>query len=153
RELDRVNLRIKKLIRLTLDDETDDVPQAAQDAHRALRVEKRGLEQRLTLFDAKSAGVVPHPSAVKALARDVDTLYEMLRDDPDNPECRVALGNLIERVLVHPTGFNQPYDVSLFGRHAAYVGDLPLFLEYQAKNPTQNQAVARINRVNATVPS
>ena len=64
----------------------------------------------------------------------------MLRDDPDNPECRVALGNLIERVLVHPTGFNQPYDVSLFGRHAAYVGDLPLFLEYQAKNPTQNQA-------------
>src|SRR5262249_51857754 len=91
RELDRVNLQIKKLIRLTLDDETDDVSQEAQDAHKALRIEKRGLEQRLTLLDAKGAGVVPHPSAVKALARDVDTLHEMLRDDPDNPECRMAL--------------------------------------------------------------
>jgi len=51
--------------------------------------------------------VVPRPNAVRALARDVDTLHEMLKDNPDSPECRIALGNLIERVLVHPTGFRE----------------------------------------------
>jgi hypothetical protein len=29
--------------------------------------------------------------------------------------------------MVHPTGFNQPYEVTVLARHAAYVGDLPLF--------------------------
>ena len=32
-------------------------------------------------------------------------------------------------------------------------GDLPLFPEYEAKKPVQNQAVTRINKVNAIVPS
>jgi hypothetical protein len=34
------------------------------------------------MLDAKSDGTISHPSAVKALARDVDTLHEMLRDNP-----------------------------------------------------------------------
>jgi site-specific DNA recombinase len=153
RELDRVELKIKKLIRLTEDDASEDVPQEARDRMKELRVAQRGLKQRLTLLDAKVTGVVPHPNKVKALARDVDTLHEMLRDDPDNPACRIALGNLIERALVHPTGYNQPYDVSLLARHAAYVGELPLFPEYVAKNSLENQAIARIKAVNAVVPS
>jgi DNA invertase Pin-like site-specific DNA recombinase len=153
RELDRVDLKIKKLIRIAEDDDSEDVPQETLDRLKELRVAQRGLRQRLTLLDAKVTGVVPHPSKVKALARDVDTLHEMLRDDPDNPACRIALGNLIERALVHPTGYNQPYDVSLLARHAAYVGELPLFPEYIAKNSMENQAIARIKVVNAVVPS
>ena len=94
-----------------------------------------------------------HPNALKALARDVDTLNQMLRDSPDNPACRMALGNLIERVAVHPTGNGEPYDVSLFARHAAYVGELPLFPEYETKNSATNQRLARINIGNAIVPS
>jgi len=70
----------------------------------------------------------------------------MLKDTPDDPACRMALGNLIERVLVHPTGYNQPYDVSLYARHAAYAGTLPLF-------PHEDQGVIRSNRGNAMVPS
>ena len=130
-----------------------DVPQDVLDRLKELRIEQRGLKQRLTLLDAKTTGAVPHPSRVQALARDVDTLHEMLRHEPDTAACRLALGNLIERVLVHPTGYNEPYDVSLYARHAAYVGDLPLFPEYEAKKPVQNQAVTRINKVNAIVPS
>jgi hypothetical protein len=60
--------------------------------------------------------------------------------------CRIALGNLIERVLVHPTAANQPYDVSLYARHAAYSGTLPLF-------PHENHVINRPNRGNAVVPS
>jgi site-specific DNA recombinase len=153
RELDRVDLRIKKIIRLIEDDDGDDVPQEVRDRMRELRAEQRGLKQRLEMLDAKITGVTPHPSVVKALAKDVDTLHEMLKDNPDDPACRMALGNLIERVLVHPTGHNQPYDVSLYARHAAYVGELPLFPEYEARKSAKHQTLARINSVNATVPS
>jgi len=153
RELDRVDLRIKKIIRLTEDDESDDVPEEVRDRLKVLRVEQRGLRQRLEMIGGKANVATLHPNAIKALARDVDTLHEMLKDSPDDPVGRMALGNLIERVLVHPTGHNQPYDVSLFARHAAYVGELPLFPAYKAKNMTTNQILRRINIGNAIVPS
>jgi site-specific DNA recombinase len=153
RDLDRVDLKIKKIIRLTEDDDSNDVPQEALDRMKELRAEQRGLKQRLTMLDAKITGATPHPNTVKALARDVDTLHKMLKDNPDDPACRMALGNLIERVAVHPTGSNLPYDVSLFARHAAYVGELPLFPEYEPKKSMENQSVRRINTGNAIVPS
>jgi len=59
RELDRIDLRIKKIIRLTEDDDSDDVPQEARDRLKELRVEQRGLQQRLTLLDARATAVVP----------------------------------------------------------------------------------------------
>jgi site-specific DNA recombinase len=150
RELDRVDLRIKKLIRLTEDDESEDVPQEARDRLKALRIEQRGLQQRLVILDASGQGATLLPTAIKALARDVDTLHQMLQDNPDDPACRLALGNLIDRVLVHPTGLHQPYDVSLLARHAAYVGDLPLFPEFQKKKTQENQSICPVN---AAVPS
>jgi site-specific DNA recombinase len=153
RELDRVDLRIKKIVRLIEDDESDDVPQELDDRYKELRVEQRGLKQRREMLDTKITGATPHPSAVKALARDVDTLHKMLKDNPDDPACRMALGNLIERVLVHPTGHNRPYDVSLLARHAAYTGELPLFPEYEAKQSVTNHRLSRINTGNAIVPS
>jgi site-specific DNA recombinase len=153
RELARVDLRIKKIIRLTEDDESDDVPQEVVERLKVLRVEQRGLQQRLEMIGGRTNVATLHPNAIKALARDVDTLHAMLQDSPDDPACRMALGNLIERVLVHPTGFNQPYDVSLFARHAAYVGELPLFPAYKAKNTAENQLLGRINTGNAIVPS
>ena len=149
---DRVDLRIKKIIRLIEDDENDDVPQEMQDRYKELRVEQRGLIQRLALLDATSHAPLL-PSAVKALARDVDTLHTMLLDNPDDPACRMALGNLIERVLVHPTGYNEGYDVSLYARHAAYSGTLPLFPHARDNNPVRKQSLARINIGNAIVPS
>jgi site-specific DNA recombinase len=153
RELDRVDLRIKKLMRLIEDDDGDDVPQDLMDRNRELRAEHKGLTQRLAALDAQCSGATMHPNAQKALARDVDTLHKMLKENPDDPACRMALGNLIERVAVHPTGNGQPYDVSLFARHAAYVGELPLFPEYEAKNSAKNQRLARSNTGNAIVPS
>ena len=47
--------------------------------------------------------------------------------------------------------------MSLYARHAAYVGEMPLFSKYRAKNSMKNQedtrSVPRTNRVNATVLS
>lgn len=151
RELDRVELRIKKIIRLTEDDEGDDVSPEVQARYRELKVEQRGLQQRIALLDA-NAHTPLLPSAVKALARDVETLHTMLMDSPDDPVCRIALGNLIERALVHPTGTGQPYDVSLYARHAAYAGTMALFPTVENFS-TRNQPLTRINSGNAIVPS
>jgi hypothetical protein len=140
-------------MRLIEDDDGEDVPQDMRDRMRELRAEHKGLKQRLETLDAQCSGATMHPNAQKALARDVDTLHKMLRDNPDDPACRMALGNLIERAAVHPTGNSQPYDVSLFARHAAYVGDLPLFPEYEVKKSAKHQRLGRINSDNAIVPS
>lgn len=152
RELDRVDLRIKKIVRLIEDDEADDVPAEVQARYKELRVEQRGLQQRLALLSASDHTPLL-PGAVKALAKSVDTLHTMLIDNPDDPACRIALGNLIERALVHPAGFNQPYDVSLYARHAAYEGTLPLFPNVTENNSIRKQSLNRINIGNAIVPS
>jgi site-specific DNA recombinase len=152
RELDRVDLRMKKIVRLIEDDESDEVPPEVQARYKELRVEQRGLQQRIALLDAKDHTPLL-PSAVKALARDVDTLHTMLMDNPDDPACRLALGNLIERVLVHPTGYNEGYDVSLYARHAAYSGTLPLFPHARDNNHIRKQALNRTDIDHAMVPS
>lgn len=152
REKDRVDLRIKKLVRLIEEDESDDVSPEQQARYKELRVEQRGLQQRIALLDANDHTPLL-PSTVKALARDVDTLHTMLMDNPDDPACRMALGNLIERVLVHPTGYNETYDVSLYARHAAYSGTLPLFPHARDNNPVRKQALIRTDIDNAMVPS
>jgi site-specific DNA recombinase len=152
RELDRVDLRIKKIVRLIEDDESDDVPPEIQARYKELRVEQRGLQQRIALLNASSHTPLL-PSAVRALARDVDTLHTMLLDNPDDPACRIALGNLIERVVVHPTGYNEPYDVSLYARHAAYTGSLPLFPRAPDNNPVRKRALSRTDIDHDIVPS
>jgi hypothetical protein len=146
RELDRVNLRIRKLTKLTLDDESEDIPQDIQDEHRELRIQQRGLQQRLALIDAAKPQAPLLASAVKALARDVETLHAMLQKNPNDPACRIALHNLVERVVVYPTGHNEPYDVGVFARHAVYSGAIPIF-------PHENQGLIRSNSGNAIVPS
>lgn len=146
RELDRVDIRIKKIIRLIESDDADDVPQEVESRYKELRIEKRGLEQRIALLEAEGTTPPLLETSIKALAKDVETLHDMLRDDPNDPGCRMALGNLIERVVVHPTLANKPYDVSIYARHAAYSGMLPLF-------PHENHAIIRSNRVTAVVPS
>lgn len=151
-QLDRVDLKIRKIIRLTEDDDDgDDVAPEVQARYRELRIEQRGLQQRLALLEATTHTPLL-PPAIKALARDVDTLHTMLKDNPDDPACRLALGNLLERVLVHPTGTGRPYDVSLFARHAAYAGTLPLFPTFENKT-AKNQPLIRTNIGNAMVPS
>jgi site-specific DNA recombinase len=149
KELDRVELRIKKLVRLIETDESEDASQDVIDRYKELRVQQRGLQQRIALLNADNTPPLLS-SAVKALARDVDTLHTMLKDNPDDPACRIALGNLLERVLVHPTDNNEPYDVSLYARHAAYAGTLPIFPNIVY---VENQGLNRINIDNAVVPS
>jgi hypothetical protein len=127
RDKDRIDLKIRKLVLLAEDDENDDMSEV-RERLKELRIMQRGLAQRLAMLAAET-NVMPLPSAIQGLGRNVDLLHKRLRSNPDDPECRIALNNLLESVVVHPTDYKKPYDVSVYARHAAYVGDLPLFPE------------------------
>ena len=50
---------------------------------------------------------------VEGRHKSVETLATKLKRYPDDDECRMAFGNIIGRVVVHPTANGEPYDISL----------------------------------------
>jgi len=49
-------------------------------------------------------------------------LHAKLQHNPYDPECLMAFGNIIDSIVVHPTAYDAPYEVSLYARHSAIVG-------------------------------
>ena len=71
---------------------------------------------------AESNVATLHPAAVSAFGKSIIRLASLLRQNPDDAECRLALGNVIDSVMVHPTPKKQPYDLSLYARMSAITG-------------------------------
>jgi hypothetical protein len=125
RQFDRLNIQIAKLVRM-LDDE-DDMPRELLASLKAKEIERRGLEERIRLLGAESNVTTLHPNVIEAFGKNIETLYEKLKRNPDDPECRMAFGNIIDSIIVHPTGNAKPYDISLFARLSAVMGEFNLF--------------------------
>jgi hypothetical protein len=66
-------------------------------------------------------------NVIKAFGQSIETLHEMLKRNPHDTECRTAFGNVIDRILVHPTGFGEDYEISLYARLAAIQGGIDIF--------------------------
>jgi hypothetical protein len=109
-----------------LDDE-DDVPRELLASLKAKEIERRGLEERIRLLGAESNVTTLHPNVIKAFGKNIETLYEKLKRNPDDPECRMAFGNIIDSIIVHRTENAKPYDISLFARLSAVMGEFDLF--------------------------
>ena len=45
-----------------------------------------------------------------------------MTNKPDTPESRVAFRNLIDSIVVHPTGMRMPYEFTPYARIAAIQG-------------------------------
>jgi hypothetical protein len=67
-------------------------------------IERRGLEERIRLLGAESNVTTLHPNVIKAFGKNIETLHEKLKRNSDDPECRMAFGNIIDSIIVHPTG-------------------------------------------------
>jgi site-specific DNA recombinase len=126
RQFDRLNIQIAKLVRM-LDEEEDDLPRELLASLKAKEIERKGLEERIRLLGAESNVTTLHPNVIKAFGKNIETLYEKLKRNPDDPECRMAFGNIIDSIIVHPTGNAKPYDISLFARLSAVMGEFNLF--------------------------
>lgn len=63
-----------------------------------------------------------HPNVIKAFGKNIETLHAKLKRNPDDEDCRMAFGNIIDSIIVHPTERGQPYDISLYARLSAIMG-------------------------------
>jgi site-specific DNA recombinase len=127
KQLDRLNVQIAKLVRLVEQDESDDLPQELTASLKEKHIERRGLEERMRLLGAETNVTALHPTAVKSFGKSIEKLREMIEKNPLDPACRMALGNVLDSIVVHPTGFAAPYEISLYARLSAVMGRVDLF--------------------------
>jgi site-specific DNA recombinase len=120
KQFDRLNIQIAKLVRMI--DEEDDMPRELLASLKAKEIERKGLEERIRLLGAESNVTTLHPNVIKTFGKSIETLYAKLKRNPDDPECRLAFGNIIDSIVVHPTANAKPYDISLYARLSAIMG-------------------------------
>lgn len=124
RQLDRLNLQIPRLVDALAD---GDLPLEEIKAKiRGKEAERAALRERLRLLGAGSNVLTLPDATMSAFGKSVETLVKLLRRNPDDPACRLALANIIDCVQVHPTPKKRPYELSLFARVSA-IGNLDLF--------------------------
>ncbi|MCK1741384.1 recombinase family protein [Bradyrhizobium sp. 139] len=124
RQIDRLNVQIARLVDVLTEGDLP-VPELKEKI-KAKEAERVALKERQRLLgDANN--VTGFPSACMAeFGKSIETLIALLKRNPDDPHCRLAMGNLIDCVLVHPTPKKAPYDLSLYCRVSA-IGNLNLF--------------------------
>jgi site-specific DNA recombinase len=123
RKLDRVSLRIKQLVAMSAD--LSDVEEITAEI-KAKEAERVALRERLRLLGQGSKVLTIPDATMSVFGKNVEKLVKLIRRNPDDSECRLALENLIDCVLVHPTPKKRPYELSLYARVSA-VGNLELF--------------------------
>ena len=120
----------KKLAKLTLNidrivsaiSDTDEPVKALVDKLKKLEAERVGLTERLRLLNAENV-IALHPSSIETYKNSVDILHRALLKGRNYGEAeKQAFRNLIDRVVVHPTGARKPYEVSVYGRLSALMG-------------------------------
>ena len=89
---------------------------------KAKEAERVGLEERIRLLGAETNVVSLHPNVIEAYKATIEKLHEALVRKPDDPSARAAIANLIDSVVVHPTEYRAPYDISVYGRLSAIMG-------------------------------
>jgi site-specific DNA recombinase len=119
RDYDRVGIKIKQLVRALGEDDGDEMPKEIRAALKMAEIERRGLEEMLRQLGAEDNVTVLHPRTATAFIGDVETLHAMLQRNQNDPRGRVAFANLIDRILVHPTTYDAPYEISLYARKSA----------------------------------
>lgn len=146
RQLDRLNVQIAKLVRLVDEDDGDDLPRELLASLKEKQIERKGLEDRVRLLGAESNVTTLHPTALKAFGESVETLHAKLKRNPDDSECRIAFGNIIDSIIVHPTGFGAPYEISLYARLSAIMGFDPFST---SENPVKQGSSRVLTEANA----
>jgi site-specific DNA recombinase len=86
--------------------------------------ERDGLTERLRLINASSpnSNVRPLPHVADTYLETVENVGAALKTGSVSPDIVMAFQNLIDTIVVHPTGYKQPYEIEVYGRESAYLG-------------------------------
>lgn len=120
KQLNRAQVQIDRIVSAIRD---SDIPIQELTAQlRPLEAERSGLAERLRLAEAEGNVVELHPKAMDAFKSNVERLHEALSGGPVTPVAKAAFRNLIDSIVVHPTGKRMPYEVDVYGRLGAFSG-------------------------------
>ena len=125
KQRNRATIQIDRLV--TAISDTDQPLPALMEQLKAKETERAGLEERLRLLGASSNVISMHPNVLEDYQANVERLHEELSHNPAGAENRVAFRNMIDTVVVHPVGYREPYEVSVYGRLSAIMGRAVLF--------------------------
>jgi site-specific DNA recombinase len=120
KQLDRLNVQISRLAEAVAD--SDKPVKELVESIKAKEIERVALQERVRLLGAETNVTALHPTAIAAFGRSVKTLHAKLKENPKDPECRLAFANVIDSVVVHPTLKGADYEISLYGRLSAITG-------------------------------
>jgi hypothetical protein len=121
--LRRAEFKIDKLVDLATDIDHPVDMGAIKEKLRAAEAERVVLAEQLKLLKATNLpALLRSDFVIDDYKRKVDTVYELLVNDPDSVEGRMGFRSLVERIVVHPTGWGEDYKVSVFGTLSALMG-------------------------------
>jgi hypothetical protein len=87
----------------------------------AKEAERVGLIERVRLLCSTNV-ITLHPNVIDAYRQNVEKLHEALTAKTVDPEVVSAFRNLLDCIVVQPTGYRQPYVVDAYGRLSAIMG-------------------------------
>jgi site-specific DNA recombinase len=119
KQLAKVVVNIDRLVS-AIEDSDEPVSQLMEKL-KAREAERVALAERVRLLGASHV-VTLHPNAINDYLAAIKQMNEALTEDPDGAKNRMAFSNIIESVIVHPTPYRAPYDISVFGRLSAIMG-------------------------------
>jgi site-specific DNA recombinase len=120
KQFDRLNIQIARLVAAISD--SDQPVKELMGSIKAKEIERVALAERIRLLGAESNVATLHPHTITAFGKSIETLHAKLKRNADDPECRMAFGNIIDSIIVHPTGKGLPYEISLYARISAIIG-------------------------------
>jgi hypothetical protein len=87
----------------------------------AKETERVGLIERVRLLGASNV-VTLHPQVIDTYRQNVEKLHGALTAETVDPGIVSAFRNLMDSIVVQPTGYRQPYVVDAYGRLSAIMG-------------------------------
>lgn len=149
KRLTQVEVQIDRYV--TAIGESDLPVKGLMDKIKALEVERAALAEKLRLIEAEANVVTLHPTAIDQFGASMEELHRALTGDLEADEAapfRAVFRSVFERIVVHPTGKRQPYEVTPYARVAAIMG-FELFPKMRSTSEMLAEQGVSANRIAA----
>jgi len=148
---DRLEFQISRVLAAIR--ETDKPSKRLAKELETLEAEAEAVETKLQMLEQESNVVTLHPKAIDKCIANIKALVRMLTEDIANPEARMAIHNLVDYIVVHPTAKRADYEMTPYLRLGALMGGkvFPTKRTSTAKR-LENEGVTFFDNVEPEVP-
>lgn len=110
--------------------------------------ERDGLNERLRLIKASNpySNVRTMPHVADSYLEAVESVGTALNTNIITPDIIMAFRNLIDTIVVQPTGYKKGYEIDVFGRKSAYAGINPFQTRRSMEEILIDEAVSEKDR-------